>query len=83
METTRQLSDGASEGTSAVNLIVADLLRARAEMKSGAMITLSVFYHPGTLNTMADDASRRFDLPDNNFLSLLRSKYCPYQSAGL
>ena len=51
---------------STVNPVVADLLRIRSEMNSRALLTPSVFYHPGPLNTMADDASRRFDLPDNN-----------------
>ena len=51
-------------------------------MNSGSLLTPSVFYYPCTLNTMADDASRRFDLPDNNFLSLFWSKYFPYHSAG-
>ena len=51
-------------------------------MNSRALLTPSVFYHPGPLNTMADDASRRFDLPDNNLLSFFRSKYRPSQSAG-
>ena len=45
---------------SIVNLVVADLFRVRAEMNSRALLTTSVFYHPGPLNTMADDVSRRF-----------------------
>ena len=65
-----------------VNPIVADLLRVCDEMNSGSLLTSSMFYHPGPLNTMADDASRRFDFPDNNFISYIRSKYCPSQSAG-
>ena len=69
--------------SSTVNLVVADLLHVGAEMNSRSLLTPSVFYHPGPLNTMADDASRRFDLPGNNFLSFFWSKYCPLQSAGL
>ena len=68
---------------STVNPIVADLLCVRAEMNSGALLISSVFYHPGPLNTMAYNASCRFDLPGNKFLSFFRSKYCPSQSAGL
>ena len=68
---------------STVNSIVADLLRVHAETNSGALLTLSVFYQPGPLNTMLDDASCNFDLPDNNFLSFFGSKYCSSQSAGL
>ena len=66
-----------------VNLIVVDLLRVRAETNSGALLTPYVFYHPGPLNTMADDASHRFDLPDNKFLSFFLSKYRLLQSVGL
>ena len=68
---------------STVNLVVADLLCVRVEINSRALLTPSVFYHPGTLNTMAYDASRRFYLPDNNFLSFFWLKYCPSKSAGL
>ena len=53
---------------SKVNLIVAYILWIRVEMNSGALITLSVFYHLGLLNTMDDDACCSFDLPDNKFL---------------
>ena len=67
---------------STVNPVVADLLRVRAEINSRAMLTPSFFYHPGPLNTMADDSSRRFDFTDNNFLSFFWSKYRPSQSAG-
>ena len=63
---------------STVNPIVADLLCVRAEMNSGALLTLPVFYQPYP----ADDASLRFQLPDNKFLSFFWSKYCLYQSAG-
>ena len=54
---------------STVNPVVADLLRVRAELNSRALLTPSIFYHPGPLSTMADDVSRRFYLPDNNLLS--------------
>ena len=40
-------------------------------MNRGGLLTPSVFYHPGPLNTMADDASYRFYLPDNKFISFL------------
>ena len=52
-------------------------------MNSGALLTLSVLCHLSPLNTMEDDASRRFDLHDNNFLFFFWSKYCPSQSASL
>ena len=42
---------------STVNTIVANLLCIRAETNSGDLLTLSVFYQPGPLNTMADDSS--------------------------
>ena len=48
---------------------MADLLRVQAEMNSPALLAPSIFYHPVPLNTMADDASCRFDFPDNNLLS--------------
>ena len=50
------------------NPIVADLLCIRADMNSGALLTPSVFYHPGLLNTMADNSFHCFDLSDNNFI---------------
>ena len=56
------------------NLIVANLLQICAEMNSGDLLTLYVFYHPGLLNTIADDASRCFDLTDNKSLSFFLSK---------
>ena len=52
-----------------VNTSVADLLQIRAEMNSGALLTPSVFYHPGLLNIIAEDASRCFELPENKFFS--------------
>ena len=61
---------------------MSDLLRVCAEMSSRALLPPSVFYHPVPQNTMVDDASRRFDLPDNNFLSFFWSKYRPLQSAS-
>ena len=60
-----------------VNPIVAYLLRIRAEMNSGALLIPYVFYHPGLLNTMADDSSRHFDFPENNSLFFFLSKYRP------
>ena len=68
---------------SIIKPVVSYLLCVRADMNSRALLNPSVFYHPGPLNTMADDASRRFDLPDNNFLSFFWSKYRPSHSAGL
>ena len=42
-----------------------------------------MFYHPGPLNTITDDASCRFDFLDKKPPSFFLSKYCPSQSAGL
>ena len=67
---------------STVNPVMEGLLRVCAEMNSRDLLTSSVFCHPVPLNTMADDASCRFDFPDNNFLSFFRSKCRPSQSAG-
>ena len=44
--------------SSTINPVVADLLRIRSLVNRQFCITPSVFYHPGHLNTMADDASR-------------------------
>ena len=54
---------------STFNLIVADILWIRSQMNSGALLTPSVFYHPGLLKTMANDASSRFFFSDRKFLS--------------
>ena len=43
-----------------INPVVADLLSTHSSHNKLHKITLSVFYHPGPLNNMADDASRRF-----------------------
>ena len=43
---------------STVNPMGADLLRLESLVNCQFNITPSVFYHPGTQNTMADDASR-------------------------
>ena len=45
---------------STVNPVVADLLCLRSLVNRQFNITLSVFYHPGTQNTMADNGSRNF-----------------------
>ena len=55
---------------SKVNLMVADLLRLRSLINCQLNITPSVFYHPGPQNTMAGDASRKFHLEPDIFLSL-------------
>ena len=39
-----------------INSVIADLLRIRSSTNRQASIISSVFYHPGHLNTMADDA---------------------------
>ena len=57
------------------------MLRLQLARNQNAKITPSLFYHPSPKNTMAGDASRRFDLNDKAFLSLFSSRYSP-QSAG-
>ena len=63
-----------------INPVVADLLRICSTINRLASITPSVFYHPGHLNTMADDASRRFDLSPDQILLLFSRKYHSSQS---
>ena len=62
---------------STINLVVADLLSIRSAHNRLHNITLSMFYQPGPLNTMANDASCRFDLSIHPFLTLFHSKYSP------
>ena len=63
-----------------INPVVADLLRIRSIINRNAAITPSVCYHPGKENTMADDASRKFTLCSNSFMSFFNRKYHPLQS---
>ena len=63
-----------------INPVVADLLRIRSIINRNATITPSVCYHPGVDNTMADDASRKFTLCSNSFMSFFNRKYHPQQS---
>ena len=65
---------------STINPVVANLLRIRSIQNTNSSITPAVFYHPGLLNTMADDASRLFHLPNPTFLPLFSNKYHPEQS---
>ena len=68
---------------STVNPVVADLLCLRSLVNRQFKITPSVFYHLGTQNTMADDASRQFHLVPDIFLSLFSATYSPQQSPGM
>ena len=68
---------------STVNPVVADLLRLRSLVHCHLNISSSVFYHPGTQNTMADDASHKFHLTQEIFLSLFSKTYSPQQSPGM
>ena len=63
-----------------INPVVANLLRIRSIANSNSSISPAVFYHPGHLNTMADDASRLFQLTNPSFLSFFSRKYNPEQS---
>ena len=65
-----------------INLVVAYLFRIWALVNRQFCINPSVFYHPGHLNTMADDASRKFELDLTDFLSTFSSTYSPLQSPG-
>ena len=68
--------------SSTINPVLVDLLRIRALVYRQFCITPSVFYHPGNLNTMADDASRKFELDLTDFLYTLSSTYSTLQSPG-
>ena len=63
-----------------INPVVANLLRIRSIVNTNVALTPTVFYRPGNLDTMAYDASHRFDLPHTKFLSLFSRKYHPQQS---
>ena len=62
--------------------ILANLRSIRSDHNRNHRITQSVLYHPSELNTMADDASRRFDLSPNRFLAFFLSTYL-LKSPGL
>ena len=68
--------------SSTINPVVADLLRIRFLVNRQFCITPFVFYRPGHLNTMVDDASRKFELDLTNFLSTFSSTYSPLHSPG-
>ena len=65
-----------------INPVVANLFSIRSAQNRLQHLTPSAFYHPGQLNTMADDDSHCFDLPTHPFLELFHSKYSPH-SPGL
>ena len=54
---------------SMVNPVVADLLRIHALHSRKLFLNISVFYHLGQENCMADDASRLFYLSDTKFFT--------------
>ena len=68
---------------STVNPVVADLLCLRSLVNRQFNITPSVFYHPGTQNTISDYASRQFHLAPDIFLSLFSETYSPQKSPGV
>ena len=53
-----------------INPVVSDLLVIHSAHIRLKKTTQSMFYHPGQLNTMDDDASRHFDLSLHPFLAL-------------
>ena len=65
-----------------VNPVVTDLLRLRSLVNLQFKITPSSFYHPGPQNTIADDASRKFYVALDIFLSLFSVTYPPQHSPG-
>ena len=69
-----------SKEASTINPVVANLIRIRSIVNTNSAITPAIFYHPGHLNTMADDASRLFHFPNPTFLSFFSNKYHPEQS---
>ena len=64
---------------SILNPVVYYLLRLRSLVNHQFKITPSVFYHPRTQETMADDASRKLHLAPDIFLSLFSTTYSPQQ----
>ena len=68
---------------STVNLVVAYLICLQSLVNFQFNITPSVFYHPGTQNTMAKNASRNFHLAPDILLSLFSTTYSPQQCPGM
>ena len=66
---------------STANPVVSNLLSICSVHNRLYMLPLSVFYQPGTLNTMSNNASCHFDLSANPFLELFSYKYSS-QSPG-
>ena len=60
---------------SIANRVVADLIRLRCLVNCHFKNTPSVFYHPGPQNTIAADASSKFHLVPDIFLSLFSTTY--------
>ena len=75
--------DWAFPEASTLNPVLADLLCLRSFVDYQFKITPSIFYHPGTKNSMADDACRKFHLALDIFLSLFYTTYSPQQSPGM
>ena len=57
--------------------VVADLLHICPITNTNMTPIPAVIYHPAPLNTMANNVSCRFDLPNPQFLSLFPRKYHP------
>ena len=60
-----QLYRGSRE-VSTINLVVADLLRIRSSLQK-KFLSVSVFYHTGQENFIADDDSCLFDVSETSF----------------
>ena len=62
---------------STINLVLESLFSIRCAHNRLHMLTMPMFYHTILLNTMDNDATRRFELSTNSFLELLCYKYPP------
>ena len=60
-----------------INPAGADILSIRSDHNVHHRIVPSVFYHPGELDIMTDNASRRFGLYCCRFLGFFHSAYLP------
>lgn len=67
---------------SGINPVVEALLRVHTVANSASLLSPSVFYHLGDLDTMADDASCSFKSSSSAFIASCSSKYSPLQSPG-
>ena len=60
---------------STINLVKANLLRLYSILNHQSTMSPSIFYHPGSRNTMVEGVLHRFDLCYNSCLSFFVCKY--------